>query len=494
LILFVFLPFAAGFYLSYLFRTINALISGELNSELALGAAGLGFLTSVYFLSFGAAQVPIGIMLDRYGPGPVQSVLLLVAAAGAGLFAISDGLVALTFARGLIGLGVAAALTAGLKAIVLWFPRDRVATANGYLLMIGALGAVTATAPAELLLARIGWRGLFELLAIVTAFVAAAIYLVVPEPPATVSASKRASGAGLRSIYTDARFWRLAPLSATCIGAAWALQSLWAAPWLTDVEGVDRWGLVTHLFVMALALGAGAVLLGTATDRLARRGIRPEALMTILAATLIVAELALVLRLPVPSYLTWSVVAAVGAGTVLSYAILAKYFPPELAGRANGALNVFHLGGAFLLQYAIGLILQQWSAGDGHYVETGYQIALGTSIALQFFALIWFELPLLWQFWSLPSSHRNAADFIGVSFRSRTPYGWAARIWARRVDSTFAQTQKWRAAGIGSIILSGLLALALALSTNRSSIIPYVIDLSRVEQARASDPTIKFLP
>ena len=393
LIVFVFLPFAAGFYLSYLFRTINALISVELTSDLALGAADLGLLTSVYFLTFGAAQIPVGVMLDRYGPRRVQSALLLIAAAGAALFAISEGFATLVLARALIGLGVAAALMAGLKAIVLWFPRERVATANGYMVMFGALGAVTATAPAELLLARIGWRGLFELLAIATAATAVVIYLVVPEPRSIASASKHSADVGLRTIYTDPRFWRLAPLSATCVGSAWALQGLWAAPWLTDVEGIDRPGLIRHLFVMAVALGAGGVLLGTAADRLARRGIGPEALMAIVAATFIATQFALILQLPVPSYLSWSVVAAVGAGTVLSYAIVAEYFPKELAGRANGALNVFHLGGAFVLQYSIGLILQRWTADDGHYPATAYQIAFGVNVALQILALIWFELP-----------------------------------------------------------------------------------------------------
>ena len=86
LIVLVFLPFAAGYYLSYLFRTINALIAGPLTSELALGAEDLGLLTSVYFLTSAAVQVPIGVWLDRYGPRRVQTAMLLVAAAGAALF------------------------------------------------------------------------------------------------------------------------------------------------------------------------------------------------------------------------------------------------------------------------------------------------------------------------------------------------------------------------------------------------------------------------
>jgi MFS family permease len=115
---------------------------------LGLDAANLGLLTAVYFLVLAGAQIPIGVLLDRFGPRRVQSVLLVVAAGGAALFAASTGLLELLIARAMIGIGVAAALMAGLKAIVTWFPRERVALINGYMIMLGALGAVTATADA----------------------------------------------------------------------------------------------------------------------------------------------------------------------------------------------------------------------------------------------------------------------------------------------------------------------------------------------------------
>jgi MFS family permease len=86
---------------------------------LGLGADDLGLLTSVYFLTFAAAQIPIGILLDRYGPRRVQSVLLVVAAVGSTLFAVSDHFWMLLLGRALIGLDVASAMTAGLKALVL---------------------------------------------------------------------------------------------------------------------------------------------------------------------------------------------------------------------------------------------------------------------------------------------------------------------------------------------------------------------------------------
>lgn len=389
----VFLPFAAGYYLSYLFRTINALISSHLIADIGLGAADLGLLTSVYFLVFAAAQIPVGILLDRFGPRRVQSALLLIAAAGAGLFAMSTGFLSLLIARAMIGLGVAAALTAGLKSIVLWFPRGRVALLNGYMVMLGSLGAVTATAPAEHLLAWMGWRQLFEILAATTGGTAMLIYVAVPEQ--VIVPSTASIPATLSSVFGDRRFWRIAPLSATCVGSAWSLLGLWASTWLNDVEGFDRGSLVRQLFTMSIVLSGGAWLFGMTVHYIRRRGGGAESILTTIAVLFIAAQSALILRVPLPSLLPWSVVAVVGAASVVSFAVIADYFPPELAGRANGALNVLHFGWAFLAQYATGLILEQWSPGASHKPILAYQVAFGLNVILQIAALAWFALPWL---------------------------------------------------------------------------------------------------
>jgi len=315
---------------------------------------------------------------------------MLVAALGSALFAASESFSMLLLGRALIGLGVAAALTAGIQALVLWFPKEKVPLLNGLMVMLGALGAVTATWPAEFLITSIGWREGFGALAALTAVCAIIVHFVVPE---TTPTPKKATSIGLKKVYTDPRFWRLAPLSASCIGTAWALQGLWAAQWLSDVDGLDRAGVVQHLFIMAVALSVGAIGLGIAADRLRRRGIGPETLLGGVATVFIAIQVALILRLPLTSYLLWSGVAATGAATVLSYAILAEYFPKELTGRANGALNLFHIGAAFAVQYAIGLVVQQWIPEAGHYPENAYQTAFALIVVCQIAAWIWFMIP-----------------------------------------------------------------------------------------------------
>jgi hypothetical protein len=100
--------------------------------------------------------------------------------------------------------------------------------------------------------------------------------------------------------------------------------------------------------------------------------------------------LALILRLPVSSYLVWAMVGSVGAATVLSFTILAEYFPSEIAGQANAALNILHIGGAFVLQYAIGVIVDIWGSKNGHYPVIAYQAAFTIILCLQVLAWSWY--------------------------------------------------------------------------------------------------------
>jgi len=272
----VFVPFACGYFFSYFFRVVNAVISPDLVRDAGVDANRLGLLTSAYFLAFAAAQLPLGLALDRFGPRRVNASLLVVAAAGALVFGTSDSLGGLATGRALIGFGVSGCLMASLKAFSLWFPMTRFATVNGWLLAIGGLGALSASAPVEAALRLTDWRHLFDGLAAATFVAAMLVFFVVPE---RAESQPRASigelVGGFRTIYGDPVFWRIGIISMTVQAVFLATQGLWAAPWLRDVAGYDRTAVAGILFAMAIATSAGFASSGIAADRLARRGIPP---------------------------------------------------------------------------------------------------------------------------------------------------------------------------------------------------------------------------
>ena len=222
----LFLPFAAGYLLSYLFRTSNAVIGPVLAKDMSLPDHALGLLTSTYFVTFAAAQIPLGILLDRFGPRRVESILLLAAAAGAVVFALAGDLAGLAWGRALIGLGVSACLMAAFKAFNQSFPPDRQAALIGWIMSAGGLGAVVAAQPLEAAMGLAGWRDVMLGLAAVTVVVSAAIWLVVPESEkrgAAHGAGLAEQLAGVRQVMTDRQFWRYAPMVTLSIGGFMAV-------------------------------------------------------------------------------------------------------------------------------------------------------------------------------------------------------------------------------------------------------------------------------
>ena len=390
----IFVPFAAGYFLSYVFRTIDATLAGELVRSLALDARTLGLLTSVYFLTFAAFQLPLGMLIDRFGPRRVGASLLTIAAAGAAMFGLGHSVAVLLTGRALIGLGTSGALMTGLKALVLRFDKDRLPLLNGCFIMCGGLGATAATEPVHLIVRLIDWHVLFLGLAVASLATAGAIAALAPEAPSAVAAASRGDLLrGVVRIYRDPGFLRIAPLSSAVIGTAFAVQSLWAARWMADVSRFPPEAVITHLFAMGIALTVGAVLIGVAGGVLKRRGVAPQTSFSYACAVFVILQALVVTRAPVPAFALWSGFAVFGAMTTLSYTILAELFPSELIGRANGALNVLHLGMAFVIQFAMGTIVGLWHRdAAGHYPVQAYQAAFLLPLFLCALGLAWLLL------------------------------------------------------------------------------------------------------
>ncbi|NJO23808.1 MAG: MFS transporter [Sphingomonadales bacterium] len=116
LLLIALVPFSLGFFFSYLYRAVNAVIAPDLVRDVGLSAGELGLLTAAYLFAFSMFQLPLGILLDRYGPRRVQATLVAIGGIGALIFATAESITVLTIARAIIGLGFAGGLMSGFKA------------------------------------------------------------------------------------------------------------------------------------------------------------------------------------------------------------------------------------------------------------------------------------------------------------------------------------------------------------------------------------------
>ena len=388
LLLRIFPAYAAGYFLSYLLRNANAVLAPELTRELGLSSAQLGLLTSAYLLAFGAFQLPLGILLDRYGPRRVDAALLLVSAAGSALFGLGDGLPQLVLARAAIGLGASASLMSAFKAFTLWFPVERQTSLNAAVMVMGSLGALSATTPLSMAAPLLGWRGVFLALGGLSLATAVAILATPERERARSSETLGHQLVALRGVVGSRVFWRYAPPTALFIGGFLALQGLWAVPWLMQAGGRTREEAAFHLLLTTTAMALGFLLVALFIGALQRRGVRPEQVLVAGMAVGLVVMLGMVLGVG-PSHLLWFMLGLSFSVANLVYALLTSRFPPELAGRASTALNLGTFSGAFLVQWGYGVALDAltargWTTADAH------RAVLGALLVLQAASFAWF--------------------------------------------------------------------------------------------------------
>jgi predicted MFS family arabinose efflux permease len=385
----LFFPFAGAYFLSYHYRTVNAVIGPILSEELMLGAADLGLLTSAYFIAFGAAQLPLGLLLDRFGARRVESALLLIAAAGAAIFASGHSIGTLTIGRGMIGLGVSACLMASFKSFSLWFPKEKQASLTGWIMTAGTLGALAASAPLDAALHLASWRTIFFALSLATVVMAAWLFFGVPDEPGHAHPEPLSDQlAGIRHVLGHRHFWRYAPLGFAQIGGFMAIQSLWSSAWLIHVNGFSRSQAAELLAAMSLAMMVAYALIGLLSTGLARRGIGTIYLLGGSMAMSLLTLLLIISQSFDQHYLLWISYGTFSSFGTLLYTQTASGFPVTLSGRANTTLNLLVFLGAFSLQWGIGIMIDLLIA-SGLTPQIAHRHAFTILFILQAAAYLW---------------------------------------------------------------------------------------------------------
>lgn len=384
-------PLALVNFLNQASRAVMAVIGPLLALEFGLSASDLGLLAAVLFVTYGLAQLPVGLALDIFGARRVQTVLSLTTGLGFLICAMAENVFVLGIGRMVTGVGIAAALMAMLKANTLWFPRARVAAMTGSGLFIGAMGGMMATLPLQALIPLSGWRGGFLIFAVLSCLIGLWIWLSVRDAPPGHTAPPRRSlmteiGA-FGPIFVHPYFRLFVPAILMLTAMNFVYQGLWAGPWLRDVAGLDDQSRGLVLFFYAGGAAAGSLLTGQAASHFQARGCSPLMVPAIAMGAMLSLQALLILAPPsgvVALGLLWMCFAMAASAGPAGYAAVGQRFGPELAGRVATAINGSMLLVVFLLQIAIGAILDLWPrTAEGGWSATGYAWAMGLTFAIQ---------------------------------------------------------------------------------------------------------------
>ncbi|MHB0978744.1 MAG: MFS transporter [Thermoleophilia bacterium] len=377
----VFGLFSAAYFLSYFFRSANAVIAPDLSRDLHLGAEQLGLMTSLFYASFAAVQLPLGAALDRFGPRLVTPSLMLVTAVGSLMFATAHGFAQLALGRALIGMGMAGVFMGSLKIFSQWFSVERFARASGYLVALGAMGALAAATPLGWAAQSVGWRSVFGAGAVLVVISSTSIFAWARNaPPGAEWKTAGVARGSVMQVFRDTRFWRIALLDFFVVGTLLSVQGLWGGPLLFDVFGLPQ--LQTGNVLVTLSVGAffGYATSGSLAERFGapRVLVFAAVLFALGQAGMIVGSLtswALLVRVAYPLF------GFAGAFNILLMAHARGVFPTSMTGRAVTAVNLFGIGGTAVLQWGMGMIIGAFGQGEGGvYPPEAYAASLGFTL------------------------------------------------------------------------------------------------------------------
>ncbi len=389
-------PIIAGlcavYILAHFYRVSTGVIAPDIMAETGLGAEAMGALSGAFFFAFALFQIPVGILLDRYGPRRVVPLLLLLAVAGAIVFAVSDTAFGLTVGRALMGMGTASILMGSLVVATRWFPPDRFAAVASFFVAMGTLGALLATTPLAAVSEVAGWRGAFVIMAGITlVFGIVALVVVRDAPPGHPYFSRkpeslRQVARGLGEVLRNPQLKYIVSINSVAYAAVLAITALWGGPYLAQVYGLEPVARGNVLLLMTLGQVLGHLTYGR-LDRIldTRKGL------IVFGAGASIAIL-LVLALS-PALPLWGVTAIfVAFGFISGYSVIITthgraIFPERLVGRGMTTNNSAVFLGAAVVQWATGVIIGLFVTETGATPDVAYRVMFGFLAALQIVAL-----------------------------------------------------------------------------------------------------------
>jgi MFS family permease len=375
---------ALFFFYAWVLRVAPSVMIDELMRDFAIGATAVGNLSAFYFYSYAGLQIPIGMMIDRFGPRRLMTLAGLGCALGCAAFAWSTTLAMLAAGRLLIGAAAAFSLVGAMAVAGQWFPPRRFALLSGIAMMMGMFGGVAGQAPMRLIVERTDWRTAVLVTAVGGVLIAVASLAVVRD-------RRRGSGGigavlgGFGTVARNPQTWLIAVAGLGTTASLIGFAGLWGVPFLAAVQGISQAEAASITSAMFLGWAAGAPLLGWLSDRIGRR--RLPFVMGLVLCTLALAALvhAPVLT-PVGAAVLCGLCGLGGSVQIIGFAAVREHNPARLSGTAIGIVNSLVTGAGALYQPLLGWLLDlgwtgEMAAGARVYDTATYRAAFSVLIA-----------------------------------------------------------------------------------------------------------------
>jgi MFS family permease len=374
---------ALFFFYAYVLRVAPSVMIDEMMRDLSVGGAVIGNLSAVYFFGYAGMQVPVGLLIDRFGPRRLMTIAALACAGGCMIFAFSAGIAGVAAGRFLIGASAAFSLVGAMSIAGLWFPARRFALLSGLAMMLGMAGGVVGQAPLRLVVDALDWRGAVLALAGGGVLVAIAAWATVRDRPRERGSSTRMLD-GLGRVMRNRQTWLIAVAGLGTTGPLLGFAGLWGVPYFVATLGIDRTAAAAITSMVFIGWGVGAPLIGWASDRIGQR--RSPFILGLLICTAGMSAIVAFPGLPIPALMALCFACGFGGSSqIAGFAAAREHNPVAFSGTALGLVNGIVTGAGALFQPLLGWLLDlNWQGrlvdGARVYDPAAYRIAFGAII------------------------------------------------------------------------------------------------------------------
>jgi MFS family permease len=384
----IFTVFSLLYCLAYFYRVTMAVLADDISREMSISPAQLGTLSGSFFYAFALTQLPLGPLLDRFGGKRIVVLTGIITTLGVIAFALSHSYPQALVGRILIGIGSASVLMGALRVFTNWFHGDEFGRISGFIIAMGNIGNLAATAPLAWVSNHVGWRPVFLAAACIQAIFLILAHKSVAEHPTLPDAEQPHPSPlnfdGLLEIFANRSYWLISFTAFSWYACYMAVQGLWGGPYLMGVIGLSKVGAGRMLLATSLGFLVGCLFIGEVTEKFTQSP--KKTVFFGQAAFLLFMSLFLgpMEHIPLPCLpLVFFLMGLTVSSGVAVYPLIRESFQHRITGTALTAVNFFILLGAATVQQAMGILISRFpKTAQGIFPSVAYHQAFMLPLAL----------------------------------------------------------------------------------------------------------------
>lgn len=294
----VWLLSASFLFYKYAIEVSPSIMANNLMNEFHIMGAELGHLTACYFYAYLIMQIPVGLLIDRFGPRALTTIAILVCALGSLLLSHAPSFTIACIGRFITGAGAAFAVISCLKLTTIWFPPRKFALMTGLMMTAGMLGAVGGETPLAALVVHMGWRDTVNSIAMIGIVLAFAFFVIVrngdnrdydsaqSSPTSEKCRNKVPFLLTIKKILRSRQNWYLSIFSGLTFAPVSVIGGLWGVPFIERAYGVSKTIAATDISLVFIGFAIGAPLFGYLSDLIGKR--KPLVYFGVIIATVLI--------------------------------------------------------------------------------------------------------------------------------------------------------------------------------------------------------------